>query len=845
MAPAAIISSHDAENGPGLKVQEWVSYMIRQPGSRTLNPCIFAAALIFLSLISGTHAAATAKSFPLGEDVVIVVAPDATRSVRYAADELAGAVERATGGRPEIMNHPLHLKHRANYAHVFVGESGATKALEQMGLVLDSTVPDQYIIKVEPRRIFLVGNDDTKDPVEPIDHHKTYYYTDFRSGLCRYGQTGSLYAVYEFLRGLGFEWYMPGPLGEVLPPRQSVMPVQSYSLRSAPRTPHREYTGVSLGWDKAWAAWYRRAGFGGLSRIRINHSWPDWYERYRRNHPEYFALIDGKRWDIPEKGRGYASLCLSHPEVFDRTLTEVRQFFDDHPDRPLRAVMPNDSFKRFCECRLCEGKDQPERGYLGFSSNHVWDFVNRIAGEIQKSHPGKMIGCCAYESYTLAPDNIGKLNDNVVVMICQHRHHFWDKQYHKKLRASRQRWAELCGGRIFVWEYYNHLVSAPPGRGWDVAPWVAPHVIARDIRELADLRYLGDRIEGTTNRNDVNHFHRPGVHHLPVFVSARVMWDPQLNVDALLDDYYRRFYGPAAAPMEAFFTRMEAIWMEGRWENPDPGNPTGRVFYTHALKIFTPEVLDELFALLAKAELLATSAKDIYLQRIHLIRDEMTPLLAVAGQVPGSFIERPGMPRVVCMRTESAPTIDGRPDDACWENSSPLPIQTIFAPKPIPPTAAKICWDRQALYVIIEADEPTPENIRALATDGDSEQVYNDDHVELFFDPDGDGQRYSHMAVNTRGVLTGDTKGVEVACKVGAGHWVMELRIPWTTARATVPDDLTRWAGNFNRDRFATRSHDRHELEAAHTLSSWSPAIRPVSPGYHNPAKWGTIRFVE
>ena len=795
-------------------------------------------------LVLGTIA--TAKPFPLGKPIVIVVSPDAPRSVRYAADELAGAIERATGGRPEIMQYPLHLLHRSRYPHIFVGHNPETR---KMGLKLDAGVPDQFIIKVEPRRIFLVGNDDTKDPIGPIDHHKSYYYADFRTGLCRYGQTGTLYAVYEFLRKLGFEWYMPGPLGEVLPPRRSVIPVEPYTIRTAPQIQHREYTGVSLGVDKDWAVWYRRAGFGGLGRIKINHSWPEWYDLYRKTNPEYFALIDGKRWDTPEKGRGYSQLCLSNPEVFAKTLAEVRQFFDDNPDEPLRAVMPNDSFRRFCECRLCKGKDHPERGYLGFASNYVWDFVNRIAGEIKKSHPGKSIGCCAYNSYLLPPDNIKKLNDNVVVMICQHRKYFWDEEYRRKVRASRKRWAELCGGKIYIWEYYNHTRSAPAGRGWDVAPWVAPHVIAEDIRELADLGYLGDRLQGETHRNDSNYFHRRGVHHLPVFVSARVMWNPQLNIDALLDDYCERFYGPAKDPMKKFFALLENTWMKGRWKNPDPGNTTGRVFYTHSLLIYTPDVLDKIFALLSKAELLAESGNDIYRKRIRLVRDDMTPLLAVAGLMPGKFIERPGLPKVACMQTKGPPKIDGVADDGCWQGARPLPIRAIYAPKPLPPTTAKISWDTTSLYVLIQADEPTPGKMRALATRDDpnnrARSVYSDDHVELFFDPDGDGQRYTHIVVNTRGVGNGLSKGIKTACKIGKDRWTMELSIPWGAVKTTAPGNLTRWAGNFNRTRCATRTTDPLKLKAIKTYSSWSPAIRPLSPGYHNTLAWGTILFVE
>ena len=73
----------------------------------------------------------------------------------------------------------------------------------------------------------------------------------------------------------------------------------------------------------------------------------------------------------------------------------------------------------------------------------------------------------------------------------------------------------------------------------------------------------------------------------------------------------------------------------------------------------------------------------------------------------------------------------------------------------------------------------------------------------------------------------------------------MELSIPWAAARTTVPRNLTRWAANFNRDRIATQSNDRHELKEAHTFSSWSPAIRPVAPRYENALLWGTILFIE
>ena len=38
---------------------------------------------------------------------------------------------------------------------------------------------------------------------------------------------------------------------------------------------------------------------------------------------------------------------------------------------------------------------------------------------------------------------------------------------------------------------------------------------------------------------------------------SRLWWDPTQDVDALLDEYYRLFYGPASAEMKTFIEHCE------------------------------------------------------------------------------------------------------------------------------------------------------------------------------------------------------------------------------------------------------------------------------------------------
>jgi hypothetical protein len=47
----------------------------------------------------------------------------------------------------------------------------------------------------------------------------------------------------------------------------------------------------------------------------------------------------------------------------------------------------------------------------------VWDFVNRVAKEVAKTHPHAKVLNCAYGVYTLPPLKIDKLEPNVLVCI--------------------------------------------------------------------------------------------------------------------------------------------------------------------------------------------------------------------------------------------------------------------------------------------------------------------------------------------------------------------------------------------------------------------------------------------
>ena len=96
-------------------------------------------------------------------------------------------------------------------------------------------------------------------------------------------------------------------------------------------------------------------------------------------------------------------------------------------------------------------------------------------------------------------------------------------------------------------------------------------------------------------------------HYLPAAVSwgpaamdfymyTRLVWNPDLDVDAELNLYYRNYYGPAAEPMKAYHERL----MTALEENPYHVFSGGRGMHM----LFTPKLVKELGGYIDSAQTL-------------------------------------------------------------------------------------------------------------------------------------------------------------------------------------------------------------------------------------------------
>ncbi len=202
---------------------------------------------------------------------------------------------------------------------------------------------------------------------------------------------GTRNAVYDLLEQMGVRWFIPGDIGTVIPDKATIQ-VEEQTKVEAPSFPSRYYQGVA----RVWEARMRSGGMHFPSSHGIvGFSLGD--KELFKEHPEYYALVDGKRVR--------RQLCISNPDVLQRAIAATKKFFREHPSEDIIGMGPIDG-RGFCECENCKALDggdyDPFGNYASMTDRYVW-FFNQVLEGIKDEFPDKRIGFYAYSVYNRPP----------------------------------------------------------------------------------------------------------------------------------------------------------------------------------------------------------------------------------------------------------------------------------------------------------------------------------------------------------------------------------------------------------------------------------------------------------
>ena len=181
-----------------------------------------------------------------------------------------------------------------------------------------------------------------------------------------------------------------------------------------------------------------------------------------------------------------------------------------------------------------------------------------------------------------------------------------------------------------------------------------------------------------------------------------------------------------------------------------------------------------------------------------------------------------------------------QPTQADWDAAKPFGefTKTQDADPKVVPTQFRVLYNTDAVFLRIECSEPDgPVAMHSKITDRDG-QVWTDNNVDFFLDPDNARKEYFHFIVNTLGTQF-DTKQTEKEVIPWNGQWeaavtktdkawTVDVAIPFATlgVKSLLPGDV--WGLNVCRVRPATREY-----------AAWSPTFGL----FNNPYQFGQLVF--
>ena len=726
----------------------------------------------------------------------IVISETPTRMQRVAAQEFREQIEKISGARLPIVTRPS-----GQITKVFIGRSVHTDALK---VTADGLLHGAYRIVSGDNWLVLIGNDSEFTPIKPFARNNGdipraqadwEQLTNSQWGMPGKGlykhrlllpgdtgkpdgaitakneslevwgfdERGSFNAVCGLLHKLGARWYLPGKLGEVLPSMTTIaLPTLDETVR--PDFPLRQFNFRFSNASVDTSKWVMRLGTRNDEKLQIAHGMDTMTGREPifAAHPEWFAFYGGKRDYTP--GSSKNQLCYSDEGLFRETVRYARALLDQYQLESV-SIMPPDGYTAICQCEKCKGKDSPERNERGLLSDYVWDFVNRVAREVAKTHPRAKVLNCAYGVYTLPPLKIDKLEPNVLVGIVGGRRPI-NKAGAKAAgeaapEALRAAWVKKTANPIINFENYPFT-----DRGWYL-PSLAPHALGGTINAIKGISQ-GEDIWLTARKD----FDTVGIgfNHFLVYFTARMYWGGKnADVDAMFREYCRLFYGPAAQEMHAFFSYCEANWSAMEED-----------------KLRADTALD----LFARAQSKADAASN-YGMRIALIDDYLKGLRMKSQQLGQ---KRGPVPVVRLVGDAKDIVIDGKLDDTYWQNCPTAAtgkfreLQT--GRQPVFGTSFKAGWQGNSVCFAIRCDEHRGEPLNIAATRNGDQAIWYGDAVEIELATET--HSYYQIAISPSGAVVdldrGAPKGqwfgwdakAEIATHIADDHWTVEIRIPVT-----------------------------------------------------------------
>jgi hypothetical protein len=343
------------------------------------------------------------------------------------------------------------------------------------------------------------------------------------------GDKGTLYGVYTFLEEyLGCRYYSPE--AKIIQQRKKII-INKTEMTQVPDFNYRELY-FPAAQDSSFRDWHK------LDRHENGHGdWGLWVHTYNtllppdiyfKDHPEYYSEIGGKR--IPD-----GQLCLTNRDVMNLVAIELHKRVDEQPEARYWSVSQNDNYLA-CQCENCKYVYDK----FGGPSATVTEFANRMAREF----PDKVISTLAYQFSRPAPKEI-KIADNLNIMLCtiecNRSHPIETDPESESFRMDISDWTKLTHN-ILLWDYVVQFRNY-------MDPFPNLRVLQPNLKFFRDMGCTMMFQQGSGNL-------KSEFVDLRSYLVAKLMWDPDADFNAIMDDFLTGYYGAAGTYIHQYIDKM-------------------------------------------------------------------------------------------------------------------------------------------------------------------------------------------------------------------------------------------------------------------------------------------------
>lgn len=607
----------------------------------------------------------------------------------------------------------------------------------------------------------------------------------------------TLYAVYSFLENeLGMRWYWAGDDGEYYTPRAS-WSLPELKRRETSAFLHRMIVPISNHRYEDMGYWLARhkvniyskraeiQNLTGMVRTPIAISSHQIYvpESMFKDHPDWFSMINGKRI---QKGNGG---CWSNPEFTRYVAGKITKLAKDS-NAELINVFPADITTR-CQCPECARNPDP--------SSRWYDYYHKLQQEIKKTLPNLRFAGIAYMEYRAVP--VSEIKDLEYVQYCQSDRCYVHKlddptcKLNQKSLKELDRWSKKT--KIGIYGYQFDVFDCPM-----MLPFW--NVLADEIRQY---HKRGDVLSMKTEFPcGYPQKHKPeDMYHITArlagYIYAKLVWNPAMSVDDIINEWCEHVFGPAAPEMADYYRQMAMAW-----EN----SGAHLTYYTHPPQGFAKKFVSK--------KLIDAAEADFKIAREKL-KDHPRELrqLEIEAAIFNKWkcAAETANPAINVIKTDSADQVPFR--------------QMIDKKGKITDTKVRIYRNDSALMLRIECDDIPGLDGGKPGCD-EFWSAGKNDKLEIFLELN-DGTAYRHFALNRNGGYF-EAMGLDQSWKMDwkrkitktQDGWIAEIELPFSGLEA-VPTADSRWYITVNRYS--------------------DPYSGYPAPNFHNPSSGAVLLFNE